>query len=102
MSPASPPLGLPAAVRPRPCSGVVAVLSSVRLDPNRRLHQCAVYAGMGAALRGHNNLLPPEVRQVRFAPPLGFGGAMSRFTVLHENACRPFLVNLSLRHILDA
>ena len=45
---------------------------------------------------------PPEVRQVRFAPLLSLVGAMSRLTVLHENACRPFLVNLGLTHILYA
>ena len=48
MSPASPPLGLPAAVRPRPCSGVVAVLSSVRLDPKAEVASPrAVVGGLG-------------------------------------------------------
>ena len=40
------------------------------------------------------HLLPSKVRQVRFAPPLGLGGVISRFTVLHENASRPFFGQL--------
>ena len=53
-----------------------------------RISVCAVPGPHGP------HLLPPEVRQVRFAPLQSLFGAMSRLTVLHENACRPFFGQL--------
>ena len=39
------------------------------------------------------HLIPPKVRQVRFAPSLGLGGAMSRLTVLQTHVDLVFWSN---------